>query len=297
MTEFITKLKIVAVVLVAGVLALVIWGVSAFLPAGNATRGLNEIQRAEIRQIVKDAVAGAVRAPAQSRAAGFSDSEKTQISNMVTDQLVNNPAVLRQALVSLDEFQKQEQRQVAVQSIRDNAKQIFRSDYSHVAGNEKGSVTMVEFFDYNCPYCKRSTPDVTKLLDTDSDLRVVLKEFPILGPGSVYASRAAIASRKQDKYWKFHLALMGNRGRLNKAKVDRIAADVGLDVEQLKKDMEAPEVAAAIAESHDLANKMGIRGTPAFIIADRLIPGALGYDALQAQISEVRKSDGCKEIC
>src|SRR5690606_10376913 len=179
------------------------------------------------------------------------------------------------------------------QAVRDNADRLFRSELDHVAGNPDGSITMVEFFDYNCGFCKRSVSDVVSLIDTDPDLRVVLKEFPILGPNSVFASRAAIAARKQGKYWEFHLAMMRARGTNDPAQVMRIAEEVGLDTDQLEADMNAPEVDQTIEQSFALANAMGIQGTPAFIIDDHLIAGALGLDALRTQIEDVRASGGC----
>ena len=134
------------------------------------------------------------------------------------------------------------------------------------------------------------------LVKSDSNLKLVLKEFPILGPGSIFAARAAIAAKQQDKYWEFHLALMSHKGALDEDQTLKVAQDVGLDIEKLKADMDAPVVAKAINESMELANAIGINGTPAFIIDDTLIPGALDIDGLRQHIAEVRDSGGC-QVC
>jgi len=235
-----------------------------------------------------------VTAPAPAPAAeNFTPAQKTAIEKIIRDYLVENPTVLRDALMALERQQQQEQRAQTSQSIRDNADELFRSARDHVVGNPDGGVTMVEFFDYNCQFCKRSLPDVLKLIETQKDLRMVLKEFPILGPGSLHASRAAIASKKQGRYWEFHLAMMEHRGSIDEDTVYRIAGEVGLDVARLKADMEGPEVAAIIGANHELANRLGIQGTPAFVVADQLIPGALGYEALREEIDAARRSETC----
>ncbi len=223
----------------------------------------------------------------------FSDEQKRELHDIIRDYLINNPRVLQEAIASLERMHEEQQMSELKAAVRDNADRLFRSELDHVAGNPDGSITMVEFFDYNCGFCKRSVSDVVSLIDTDPDLRVVLKEFPILGPNSVFASRAAIAARKQGKYWEFHLAMMRARGTNDPAQVMRIAEEVGLDTDQLEADMNAPEVDQTIEQSFALANAMGIQGTPAFIIDDHLIAGALGLDALRTQIEDVRASGGC----
>ena len=184
----------------------------------------------------------------------------------------------------------------AGQAIADNAPALFRRSGDLVAGNQQGKVTMVEFFDYNCGYCKRAVPDVVKMIEADKDLRVVFKELPILGPGSVYASKAALASRKQGKYWEFHMALLKHEGRIDEAATLAIAGQVGLDTDQLLKDMEAPDVAESISSSQQLAQALSIEGTPAFISDQTLIPGAIGFEGLRSAVQVVRDGGGCK-VC
>lgn len=230
------------------------------------------------------------------------EAQKRAFEKLIRDYLVSNPSVMQEIITSWQAYQQQnqaaEQRQ-RLETMRTaviaNSQDVFNSKFDYSTGNLKGDVTMVEFFDYNCGFCKRSLPDILALLESDKNLRLVVKEFPILGPSSVYAARAAMASKKQGKYWEFHVALMRARG-LGQAQVEAIAKSVGLNVVQLKKDMEAPEIAQAIEANIQLASKLGVNGTPAFVIADRPIPGAVGLDVLRTQIADVRSKGGCK-IC
>ncbi|QPC44744.1 DsbA family protein [Kaustia mangrovi] len=227
-------------------------------------------------------------APAQAEE--FSDAQRGEIGEIVRDYLLENPEVLREAFQALEEKEQAAQAEKVTDLIRENSDALFQSPLDHVAGNPDGDVTMVEFFDYNCGYCKRSLADVLALIENDPDLRFIPKEFPILGPGSVFASRAAIASRKQDKYWPFHLAMMKHRGEIDEDTVLKIAGDVGLDVEQLKTDMEAPEVKETIEQGYKLANLLGIQGTPAFVIGEQFVPGAMGREVLEGAIDAERQA-------
>ena len=167
---------------------------------------------------------------------------------------------------------------------------LFRSDpNAPVLGNPDGDVTVVEFIDYNCPYCKRAMPEVQGLLDEDPNVRLVYREWPILGEGSVYASRAALASRVQGKYEEFHLALMGSRGRVEEASVLRIAKEIGLDIDQLKADMQSPDVDEHIESSMRLAQSLGFNGTPSFVVGDVLLPGFVEQAELQKAVDKSRE--------
>lgn len=223
----------------------------------------------------------------------FNDAQKQELHKIIRDYLVSNPDVLREAFEALERQQQDQQLSQARESIKQNAQLLYHSKRGYVAGNPSGKIAVVEFFDYNCGYCKRSLGDVVKLVETDPDLKLVLKEFPILGPGSVFAAKAAIAAKKQGRYWDLHVAMMKNRGAVNEEVVIKIAGDLGLDIDRLRADMADPEVDATINESMQIANAVGINGTPAFVIDDRLIPGALGHDGLVAQITEVRDGGGC----
>jgi protein-disulfide isomerase len=149
-------------------------------------------------------------------------------------------------------------------------------------------VTLVEFFDYRCPYCKQVAPAIASLLGEDKKLRIVYKEFPVLGPESVTASRAALASRKQGKYEALHRVLMDMKGQINDAAIFSAAKSVGLDIEKLKRDMQAPEIDAMLQANQQLAAALDIHGTPGFVIGDEVVPGAVGIDALRQMIAAVR---------
>jgi protein-disulfide isomerase len=150
---------------------------------------------------------------------------------------------------------------------------------------------VVEFFDYNCPYCRRAKPEIEALLAADPDVRLVYREWPILGEGSVFAARAALAAREQGLYEDFHWALMGMSGRAEESSVLRIAEDIGLDVAQLRRDMEAPEIDAHIETSMRLAQVLGITGTPSFVIGDALVPGVVDAEQLQTLVTDAREPE------
>jgi len=187
------------------------------------------------------------------------------------------------------EAAKQQQEAAIKAALTENRKEIFDDGVSHVAGNPKGDVTLVEFFDYRCGYCKQVQPSVLALLKEDSRLRVVLKELPVLGPDSVVAARAAIAAQQQPgKYFAFHNAMMEHRGQLPEAEVLRIAKASGLDVAKLKADMAAPRVTEVIERNLALATKLGIQGTPGFVIGDEIVPGAIPLEAMRQLVKRQR---------
>jgi protein-disulfide isomerase len=214
--------------------------------------------------------------------------QKEAIEQVVRDYIRAHPEVIVQALDDYQAKKDADERAAQGQSLSSKAEQIFRSPSSPVIGNPKGDVTLVEFFDYQCGYCKRSQPDLERLMKADSGLRVVLKEFPILGPASVTAARASLAAQKQDKYLDFHNKLMGFKGQLTDDVVYSVAGQVGLDLDKLKKDMNDPSVVAELRDNMDLAQTLGVQGTPAFVINDQIIPGAVGFDALKSQIDKDR---------
>lgn len=237
----------------------------------------------------------ALLAPIAAAAQEFNDKQREELGQIIRDYLIKNPEVLREAFQALEKKQQEAEASAAKAKIGERAAELFKAPGDLVAGNPDGKITMVEFFDYNCGYCKRSLPDVLKLIEENKDLRVVMKEWPILGPGSTYASKAAIASRAQGKYWEFHLALMEETG-IDEAKVLDTAKRLGLDVEKLKADMENPEVQAIIDLNMSLAESLNIQGTPAFLVDEQLFPGAVGFEALAEAVKSVRAAGGCK-VC
>jgi protein-disulfide isomerase len=224
----------------------------------------------------------------------FSPEQKRAIEEIVKDYLIANPEVFLEVQQSLEAKMEQIQAERIKAAIAQNARDIYHSADAPVAGNPKGDITVVEFFDYNCGYCKRGFPELAKLIDKDPKVRVVLKELPILSKGSEEAARVALAARLQGKYWDVHRALLESKGQAHEAVALKIAEKLGLDMAKLKKDMDSPEIKAEIERVRELANKMGINGTPHFLVGDRGIAGAPEdlYEQLAKNVTELRQS-GC----
>ena len=233
------------------------------------------------------------RASATGASEAFSAAQAREIENIVKNYLVQHPEVLQEAMEALDRRQKEAEADKARVTIKDNNATIFNSTHQVVLGNPQGKVTMVEFFDYNCAYCKRALADMLDLLKTDSDLRFVLKEFPVLGPGSVEAAHVAVAARMQDpsgkKYMEFHQKLLGGRGPADKMRALAVAKDVGFDVARLEKDMNSDEVKATIEENMKLADALGVSGTPTYVVGEEVVVGAVGLDELRGKIKSERR--------
>ena len=192
----------------------------------------------------------------------------------------------------LDKRQTAAQAEKHKAAIKQYSDALFSSPRQVVLGNPNGNVTFVEFFDYNCGYCKRAMDDMLTLLKDDPKLKVVLKEFPVLGPGSVEAAQVAVAVHMQDKtgkkYLEFHQKLLGGRGEANKARALAVAKDIGLDMARLDKDLASPEVKAALQESFKLAEALGLNGTPSYVIGDNVVVGAVGLEALKEKVNTSR---------
>jgi protein-disulfide isomerase len=202
--------------------------------------------------------------------------------------LMAHPEVIADAAAVLQRREATAASAARREAVRANRAAVLSSGPLPVAGNPDGDVTVVEFFDYNCPYCRQAFPQIASLLATDANVRVVFKEFPVLGPGSVFASQAAIAASLQGKYLVFHDALMTQGGELTPPAVLEVARATGLDVERLRADMTKPEISATIDESHALARRLLITGTPTFIIGDELIAGFAGIDEIRAAVAQAR---------
>jgi protein-disulfide isomerase len=216
----------------------------------------------------------------------------------IHDYLVKNPDILVEMSNELDKRQADEQDAKQQKAISKNADKIYRSPETPVAANPDGDVTVVEFFDYNCGFCKRAMPEVVKIVGDDKKVKLVLKELPIFGDDSIAAARAALASRKQGKYFEMHQKLFSEPGKADLDKALRVAQELGLDVEQLKKDMDDPAVKDALAENRALAEDLGVQGTPYTLVGDIVIAGAPDdlHDQLTKKISEIRQN-GCKTTC
>jgi len=218
----------------------------------------------------------------------FDDAARDEIGEIVREYLRDNPDVVLEALREMERRAAAEQeaeRQNAMAALRS---QIFEDPMTPVSGNPDGDVTVVEFFDYQCGYCKRVLPSMMNVLETDPNVRIVWKELPILGEVSRFAAEAAMAAAKQDKYLEFHTAVMGHRGRLNEDVVLQRAQSVGIDIEQLQIDMKSDEIKAHLDANLELARSLNIGGTPAMIIGDKLVPGAISNEQMVSLIEEVR---------
>ena len=236
--------------------------------------------------------------PAPAEKDAFSDSQKSGIEAIVRDYLLKNPEIIRDAFIELQKRQAQAEASEQRKKIAEFADDLFRGTDALIAGNPKGDVTVVEFFDYNCPYCKQAFKQLMQLAEKDKNVRIVFKEFPVLGDPSQFAARAAIAAHLQGKYFEFHQALLEAPGRTNAAKVEAIAKKTGLDVDRMKKDMNSKAVTDRIAKIYGLARNLGIQGTPAYIVGNEVIAGAPPdlLEQLADAVEAVRKNgcEGCQ---
>lgn len=207
-----------------------------------------------------------------------------QVKLLALEAILENPQIIMQAVAILE----QRERERAASGANTVRLQLEQDPNSPNLGNPDGDVTVIEFFDYNCPYCRKAGQTVQELLASDANVRVIYREWPILGEDSVFASRAALAARAQGKYEEFHWALMNGEGRASEASILKLARHLGLDVEKLQADMTSPAVEAHIAQSNALARTLGFTGTPAFIVGDRTAPGMLSTDEITAMVAEAR---------
>lgn len=207
-----------------------------------------------------------------------------QVKQLALEAILENPQIIMQAVAILE----QRERERAASGANTVRLQLEQDPNSPNLGNPDGDVTVIEFFDYNCPYCRKAGQTVQELLASDANVRVIYREWPILGADSVFASRAALAARAQGKYEEFHWALMNGEGRASEASILKLARHLDLDVEKLQADMTSPAVEAHIAQSSALARTLGFTGTPAFIVGDRTAPGMLSTDEITAMVAEAR---------
>ncbi len=228
----------------------------------------------------------------------FSPDQRKAIEAIIKDYLVANPEVFLEVQSALEARMEEIQAKRLQAAIAAQAEEIYRSPGAPVAGNPKGDVTIVEFFDYNCGYCKRAFSDIAKLVEQDAKVKLVLKELPILSKGSEEAARVALAAKAQGKYWDVHRALLTLRGQANEQTALAAAEKAGADMTKLKADMKSEAVTQEIARVRELAQSMGIQGTPHFLVADRAIAGAPQnlLETMSQHIADVRKEGGCK-VC
>jgi protein-disulfide isomerase len=227
---------------------------------------------------------------ASAQQTSVTPTQKTEIEKIVHDYLVQHPEVIREAIQALQAREEEDKSAVRDQAVVANKDALYADPGSPVAGNPVGDVTVVEFFDYHCPYCKAVAAPLDQLLKEDKGVRLVLKEFPILGEDSLLAAHAALASVPQGKYWQFHQALMEHRGQFDMEVIKTIAAKVGIDPAQLEADMGKQPIEPLISANHKLAQTLDISATPTFIIGDKVIEGAVPLDQLKEAIKKARGS-------
>ena len=226
---------------------------------------------------------------APGMAQSMSPDERGRIEQVIHDYLLKHPEVLIEALKAAEAQDKQKREEASRAAIVESRKALLDDPTDPIGGNPKGDVTLVEFFDYRCPYCKQVEPWVEAILKDDPELRIVYKEFPILGKESTFATHVAFAALKQGKYEQFHDAMIATKGNITEDVILKVAADAGLDIAKAKTDMNAPEIDRTIKRTYDLADRLGINGTPSFVIGDALIPGAVDLAALKQAVAAARK--------
>jgi protein-disulfide isomerase len=230
--------------------------------------------------------------PAAALAAALTPEQKAAVEETIREYLLKNPELMLEVMEALERRQKQAAADRAEEGVAQFKAQIFQSRHDFVL-NPAGRIPVVEFFDYQCGYCKQVFPSMQKLA-AEPDVRVIFKELPILGEASLVAARAALAARRQGKYLELHGKLMSHRGRLSEDAVMAMASELGLDVKQLKADMARPEVGEAIQANLELARELGIRGTPTLFVGHTLVPGAVNEAQLQELLAAARTN--CK-VC
>ncbi len=225
-------------------------------------------------------------------ASSLTPAERLSIENVVRDFLLKNPEVIVEAIQNMRERELLDSEARAKANLVKYQGELLNDPDTPVGANVNGDVTIVEFFDYRCGFCKRVFPDLMKVVNTDRNIRFVFKEFPILGPDSMTASKAALAAWFMDKtkYQAFHQAMMGSKGGLPEGRVMDFAAKAGYGVKALKKAMNDPRIDELIARNFELAKALDINGTPAFVIGDEIIRGAVDLETLREVISRARGS-------
>ena len=230
-------------------------------------------------------------APA-AHADSFSPEQKKDLGPLIRDYLVSHPDVLREAIDALDKHDKQVAEEARTKAVANYKSTIYQSKFQADLGNPRGNATLVEFFDYNCHYCKGALPDIARLMKEDPDLHVILKDFPVLGPGSVEAARVASAARNQlpgERFWDFHNKLLSLHGPIGKKEALGVAREMGLDMAQLEKDIGSREVESGLKEIMAMADDLQINGTPTFVLGDSVVVGAVGYNELKSKLDAVHK--------
>ncbi len=241
------------------------------------------------------AAVGLLAAPAQSlaqseerKASALTAEERAAIVEVLREALRSDPSILREAMAALQADDARRAAEASRAAVRAQAEALFRDPADPFLGAPRAGTTLVEFTDYRCPYCRAMRPVLAELLRTDGDLRLVVKPLPVLGPASVTAARAALAAEMQGRFAAFHEALMTLRGAMDEHAILQLAAESGLDVARLRRDMASAEVTRRLSANLRLAETLGIQGTPAFVVGETLLPGAVPIERLREAVAAAR---------
>ncbi len=239
------------------------------------------------RILAAASLALALIGPAQAQAPA---PDRAAIEQIVRDLIRREPEIVLEALDALEKRNEAQQRDAAKQALSERRRELENDPDLPVAGNPRGAVVLVEFFDYRCPYCRRMAEPLKELLAAEKDVKLVRRDWPILGPPSVTASRAALAARAQGdaRYEAFHEALMTAQVQIDENSIFRIARETGLDTDRLRRDMESPRIAAILQKTDTLARALAFTGTPGFAIGDTLVPGAVDLRTLKNLVAAAR---------
>jgi protein-disulfide isomerase len=285
-------------------LALAATAAAAIAIAGYAAglRATAPVSGPDAATTLIDEVAATLAPPASAQdgpQSTVTDAQRTEIEAIIRNYLIANPEIIREAINELQRKEDEAARTSQTQMIVDNSERLFSAPVDVAIGNPDGDVTLVEFFDYNCGYCRRAHADMQNLIAGDPNLKIVLKEFPILGEGSLQASQVSVAIllTAPDRYREFHDTLLTEPGQIDGERALAIAEEMGLDAAALAAMSESDEVRANITESHQLAQILELTGTPSYVTARQVIVGAVGYDALKAEIDKVRACNSDAAAC
>ena len=224
----------------------------------------------------------------EPKTSSATESEKTAIEKIVHDYLLTHPEIIREAIQALQEKEENQKKRETSENMKKFNSEIYMDSDSPVYGNAKGDVTVVVFYDYFCSYCRKTIPGIQDLVAKDAALKIIYKQFPILGPDSLVAAKAALAAERQGKFASFHQAMLASDSASDRA-LKSIADRIGLDYAKFQKDMNDPKIANAIARSMTLASSLNVDGTPAYLVGDQFIPGAISTDALAKMITAQRE--------
>ena len=244
-----------------------------------------------IMKCFRSIAAGLVLLCGAAFTADAEDFSKPDIEKIVREYLLANPEVIQEALLALEQKRRDSETLARAETIRSQSDILFNSVNQAEIGNPKGDVTLIEFFDYNCSFCKKAFPDLIRLMEEDPNLRVVMKEFPVLGQGSVEAAQISIAVQQLDpeKYMDFHATMISRRGQASKAVALDVAEQIGMNRAEVEKHADSSKINIPIEEVYALANGLGLTGTPSYVIGDEVVMGAVGYESLRKKIQDYRQ--------